>query len=172
MAWAGGGVAGLLLVEWLRLSVLKAKGWFKQRRAHLTAFVVTACHLLRQGAWLSRENLSIQSPPHTHIHTYPARQAQRDLFAHTSGGDLRPLLSAYFDTSSGVKVEAASYHNIALSLGVDDAQSLLFLTDNPAEARAALEAGWKATLVQRPGNKELSAEEAKSTTLITSFDEI
>ena len=69
-------------------------------------------------------------------------------------------------------MEAASYHNIALSLGVDDAQSLLFLTDNPAEARAALEAGWKATLVQRPGNKELRAEEAKSTTLITSFDEI
>ncbi|KAK2080380.1 hypothetical protein QBZ16_000233 [Prototheca wickerhamii] len=107
-----------------------------------------------------------------YIYSSGSRQAQRDLFAHTSGGDLRPLLSAYFDTSSGVKVEAASYHNIALSLGVDDAQSLLFLTDNPAEARAALEAGWKATLVQRPGNKELSAEEAKSTTLITSFDEI
>lgn len=98
------------------------------------------------------------------------RQAQRDLFSHTNGGDLRPLLSGFFDTSSGAKVDAASYKNIELSLGVESPQDVLFFTDNPAESSAAREAGWKVLLVQRPGNKELSPQDVNQNSIITSFE--
>ena len=36
-------------------------------------------------------------------------------------GDLRPYLCGFFDTTSGPKLEARSYRDIALSLGVDEA---------------------------------------------------
>lgn len=57
-----------------------------------------------------------------------------------------------------IQVEASSYENIALSLGVDSPTQVLFATDNPAEAEAAAAAGWAAVLVDRPGNKPLLAE--------------
>lgn len=40
----------------------------------------------------------------TYIYSSGSRQAQRDLFGHTTVGDLRPYLQGYFDTSSGPKV--------------------------------------------------------------------
>jgi hypothetical protein len=55
------------------------------------------------------------------------------------------------------QVEAASYREIALSLGVDHPSEILFATDALAEAQAAQAAGWRAVLVERPGNKALPA---------------
>lgn len=52
-------------------------------------------------------------------------------------------------------MEAASYRNIALSLGVDSPDELLFATDNINEARAAAAAGWQVVLAERPGNAAL-----------------
>ena len=52
-------------------------------------------------------------------------------------------------------MEAASYENIALSLGVDSPAQVLFATDNLAEAEAAAVAGWAVVLADRPGNKQL-----------------
>ena len=40
----------------------------------------------------------------TYIYSSGSRLAQRDLFAHTSQGDVRHHLSGYFDTTSGAKV--------------------------------------------------------------------
>lgn len=40
----------------------------------------------------------------TYIYSSGSRSAQRDLFAHTQAGDLRPYLSGFFDTTSGPKV--------------------------------------------------------------------
>ena len=57
-----------------------------------------------------------------------------------------------------MQVEASSYENIALSLGVDSPSQVLFATDNPAEAEAAAAAGWAAVIVDRPGNKPLPAD--------------
>jgi hypothetical protein len=45
---------------------------------------------------------------------------QHLFFGHSQAGDLRPYLCGYFDTSSGLKGEEGSYHNIQLTLGVDD----------------------------------------------------
>lgn len=40
----------------------------------------------------------------TYIYSSGSRQAQRNLFGYTKAGDLRDLLSGFFDTSSGPKV--------------------------------------------------------------------
>ncbi len=77
--------------------------------------------------------------------------AQKLFFSHTTQGDLTPLLTGYFDTTSGHKQDVASYRTIRLSL-TDNGERPLFFSDVPAELDAAREAGWATTLVIRPGN--------------------
>lgn len=72
-------------------------------------------------------------------------------------GDLRPYLYGFFDTTSGPKTEEHSYRDIQLALGVDSPSEILFATDAILEAEAAHQAGWRAVLVERPGNKQLPA---------------
>jgi len=74
--------------------------------------------------------------------------AQRLYFAHSSAGDLTPLLSAYFDTAIGAKGESASYTRIAGALGVD-VGAACFFSDAPAEIDAARAAGMWAVRVDR-----------------------
>lgn len=76
--------------------------------------------------------------------------AQKLIFGHSIAGDLTPLLSGYFDTTTGPKREAASYTRIAEALGLAPAE-ILFLTDIQAEADAAREAGVQALIVDREG---------------------
>ena len=40
-----------------------------------------------------------------YIYSSGSRDAQRNLFAHTPNGDIRNLLSGFFDTTSGSKVD-------------------------------------------------------------------
>jgi len=82
--------------------------------------------------------------------------AQQLLFRYSSAGDLTTLIRAYFDTTSGAKEQAASYHGIAKHLGLSTA-AIIFATDRPAEAEAALSAGCTACLIMRPGNPPLPA---------------
>ena len=86
-----------------------------------------------------------------YIYSSGSRLVQRLVFQYAHGVDLRPYLAGYFDTSSGDKVTASSYENIALSLGMDG-EDILFLTDNPREVDAAHEAGWQVRLAVREGN--------------------
>jgi len=74
--------------------------------------------------------------------------AQQLLFAHTTRGDLTPLISGYFDTRTGPKLEASSYTAIAQKLAAP-AGSVLFLSDHPGEIRAAQTAGLQAIRVER-----------------------
>ena len=76
--------------------------------------------------------------------------AQKLIFGHSIAGDLTPLLSGYFDTTTGPKREAASYARIAEALGLAPSE-ILFLTDIQAEADAAREAGVQALIVDREG---------------------
>lgn len=78
--------------------------------------------------------------------------AQKLLFGHSEAGDLRPLLSAYFDTAVGPKTASESYRLIAERLGIEPSEGL-FLTDVVGEATAAHQAGWKAAILRRPGNQ-------------------
>jgi 2,3-diketo-5-methylthio-1-phosphopentane phosphatase len=86
-----------------------------------------------------------------HIYSSGSIAAQKLLFGHTAHGDLMPLLSGYYDTTSGPKKEAASYAAIAEAIGTKPGR-IVFATDIVAEAEAARTAGLQAVIMDRPGN--------------------
>jgi enolase-phosphatase E1 len=80
-------------------------------------------------------------------------RAQQAWFGHSPEGDLRPLISGWFDTADpGPKKEPASYRAIAGSIGVEPAE-IVFLSDVAAELDAARAAGWATIGVRRPGEQ-------------------
>lgn len=94
--------------------------------------------------------------------------AQRLLFGHSSAGDLTPYLAAFFDTSTGPKREARSYHRIAAARGRPPGE-WLFLSDLKEELDAAREAGMHTGLVVRSGRPE---PPPGSHPVVHSFDEL
>ena len=76
--------------------------------------------------------------------------AQKLLFGYTEKGDLTPLFSGYFDTTTGPKVEAQSYKKIASEIGYK-ADEILFLSDHIPELDAAKDAGFQVLLLDRDG---------------------
>jgi len=94
--------------------------------------------------------------------------AQKLLFGHTTAGDLTPLLSGYFDTTIGAKLEAESYRRIAASIQ-QPPEAILFVSDVVAELDAASTAGLQCALTLRPGNHPQPANPFQ---LINSFDEL
>jgi enolase-phosphatase E1 len=74
--------------------------------------------------------------------------AQKLLFGHTAQGDLTPLFSGYFDTTTGPKQERVSYTRIAEALALEPG-ALLFLSDSVAELNAAREAGLHTACLDR-----------------------
>jgi len=103
------------------------------------------------------------------IYSSGSELAQRRLFESTTDGDLTPLLSAFFDTRVGAKVESASYARIASALGVTSSM-MLFVSDVTRELAAAREAGVQVVLSLRPGNPTQADQMLYDT--ITSFDEL
>jgi len=82
--------------------------------------------------------------------------AQRAWFANSADGDLRPMISVYFDTeNAGPKRESSAYWRIANAINVIPAQ-IVFLSDVVAELDAARDAGWHTAGVRRPGEKYYS----------------
>lgn len=92
--------------------------------------------------------------------------AQKLFFGHSEAGDLTPLFSGYFDTTSGGKKDAASYRAITGELGLAP-DSVLFLSDVEAELDAARDAGLQTVLVDREGTVPDSKH-----TKVKNFDEI
>jgi len=76
--------------------------------------------------------------------------AQKLIFGHSNQGDLAPLFSGWFDTTTGPKREPLSYVLIADALGIAPAD-ILFLSDVAAETDAAKAAGLRALLIDRDG---------------------
>jgi enolase-phosphatase E1 len=91
--------------------------------------------------------------------------AQKLLFGHTDYGDLTPLFSGWFDTTTGGKREAESYTKIAAAIGLPPAD-ILFLSDVQAETDAARAAGMQALLIARADIGGGGPHD------ITSFDEV
>lgn len=81
-----------------------------------------------------------------------SRHAQQLLFGHTEHGDLTPLFDGFHDTTTGGKLDPASYHAIAAAFALP-AAGLLFLSDTAAELDAAAAAGYRCGLLERPGNR-------------------
>lgn len=74
--------------------------------------------------------------------------AQKLFFGFSDAGDLTPLFSGYFDTTSGGKREVQSYRSIAAAIG-EPAEELLFLSDIVEELDAAHDAGFQTILLDR-----------------------
>lgn len=91
------------------------------------------------------------------IYSSGSVQAQKLIFGFSDAGDLRPLIRAYFDTTTGPKKERESYTLIAQSLDIPT-QDILFLSDNPYELAAARDAGLKVRLAVRPGNAPVQTD--------------
>lgn len=86
-----------------------------------------------------------------HIYSSGSVAAQKLIFGHSDAGDLTPLLSGYFDTTTGPKREADSYTRIADALGLAPSE-LLFVSDAAGEVDAAHAAGLQALLIDREGH--------------------
>lgn len=84
--------------------------------------------------------------------------AQKLVFGHTPHGDLTPLLSGHFDTTTGGKLEAGSYTRIAEEIGERPAD-ILFLSDHTGELDAARTAGLHTICLDR-GEAVIPADQA------------
>jgi len=102
------------------------------------------------------------------IYSSGSVEAQQLIFGYSVHGDLRPLIEAYFDTTTGPKKEADSYRAIVAALNVAP-DAALFLTDNLDEARAAHAAGLRVRVSIRPGNPPLPEHPFDT---IRTFDEV
>lgn len=79
-------------------------------------------------------------------------QAQQLLFSHSNAGDLTGWIRAYFDTTTGPKMEAQSYRRIAGTLERAP-QEMLFVSDVVAELDAARQGGMGTALCVRSPEK-------------------
>jgi enolase-phosphatase E1 len=80
--------------------------------------------------------------------------AQKLFFGHTTQGDLTPLFTGYFDTTTGPKRQSDSYRTIAEQCGLAPEQ-IVFFTDVLGELEAATAAGVQTVAVVRPNNAPL-----------------
>ena len=99
-----------------------------------------------------------------YVYSSGSIEAQKLLFSHTPHGDLQPLFSGYFDTTTGPKLESRSYETIVRSLQLP-AHAVVFLSDHEGEIQAASAAGLPTVLLAREA-REASAAYARS------FDEL
>ena len=83
-----------------------------------------------------------------YVYSSGSVEAQRLIFGHTAYGDLTPWFTGFFDTTIGGKLEAGSYTNIAVAIGLMP-RSILFLSDNPQEVAAAGRAGMQTVRLMR-----------------------
>ncbi|MQU06788.1 acireductone synthase [Pseudomonas helleri] len=89
-----------------------------------------------------------------YVYSSGSIQAQQLIFGCSEAGDLTPLFSGYFDTTSGPKREAQSYRHITEAIGCP-AGKILFLSDIVEELDAAQQAGMQTCGLAREGGKKL-----------------
>ncbi|MCK1791242.1 acireductone synthase [Pseudomonas violetae] len=87
-----------------------------------------------------------------YVYSSGSIQAQKLIFGCSEAGDLSPLFSGYFDTTSGPKREAQSYQRITQAIGLEAAQ-ILFLSDIVEELDAARTAGMATCGLAREGGE-------------------
>ena len=95
-------------------------------------------------------------------------QAQRNLFANTTDGDLSQFLYDYFDTKTGPKRDSNSYRVIAAALH-QPPEEVLFVSDVTAELDAARDAGMQTVLCARASD---GPPDTSGHARIRSFDEL
>lgn len=102
--------------------------------------------------------------------------AQKLFFKHTDAAptsDLTTQISDWFDTvNAGLKTDASSYETIASKHPEFLPGEWLFLSDNVKEVDAAIEAGMRSVVVQRPGNAPLPPEVPQRLRVIETFESL
>ncbi|MBC3374824.1 acireductone synthase [Pseudomonas sp. SWRI92] len=88
-------------------------------------------------------------------------QAQKLIFGCCEAGDLSPLFSGYFDTTSGPKRDVQSYQRISVAVGVAPGE-ILFLSDIVEELDAARGAGMATCGLAREGGELVGHETVES----------
>lgn len=83
------------------------------------------------------------------IYSSGSKAAQRMLFGHSVAGNLLAMFTGFYDTTTGPKLESASYTRIAKALGFAPA-SVAFFSDNALELDAARGAGMQTVQLVRP----------------------
>ncbi len=86
-----------------------------------------------------------------YIYSSGSVAAQKTLFGNSLHGDLTPLFSGYFDTTTGPKREAPSYAKIARAMNLAP-HDVVFLSDVDAELDAARATGMQTVRLLRPAD--------------------
>ena len=113
-----------------------------------------------------------------YIYSSGSINAQILLFSHVNDNgnsvDLTKYLSGYFDIlSAGFKSDPSSYIRILDEINkLDSPKSVLFLSDNVNEVKAAIDAGMQSYIVVRPGNSPLSDDDKSTYKIIHSLSEL
>lgn len=102
-----------------------------------------------------------------YIYSSGSVAAQKLLFSNTPAGDLTPLFSGYFDTTTGPKLQKESYEIIAAEIGMPPGE-ILFLSDNTQEIEAASKAGMAVIVLDRDGVQD----DLKNYRVVRSFEDI
>ncbi|EME86832.1 uncharacterized protein MYCFIDRAFT_29854, partial [Pseudocercospora fijiensis CIRAD86] len=100
--------------------------------------------------------------------------AQKLLFGHVqvASGTAASSSPHWFDTTNaGLKTESTSYSKIAEALKRKP-EEVLFLSDNVKEVDAAIEAGMKSIVVDRPGNAPLADADKERLQIVTSLADV
>lgn len=87
-----------------------------------------------------------------YVYSSGSIQAQQLIFGCSEAGNLAPLFSGFFDTTSGAKREVESYRRIAADIGLP-AEEILFLSDIAQELDAAVAAGLRTCGLARAGGQ-------------------
>lgn len=103
-----------------------------------------------------------------YIYSSGSVEAQELLFRYSEAGDLTQYLDGYFDTSTGMKKENASYARILAAIACK-AQDVLFLSDIVGELNAAASQGINTCLLLREG---MQAPEGYAGSIAADFHEV
>jgi enolase-phosphatase E1 len=85
---------------------------------------------------------------------------------------LSAFVANCLNSSGGYKYDPNKYKGVICALRETDPKNLLYLTDDPKKARAAIESGMKTIVVLRPGNHKYTEEDLKNLDKITSFADL
>ncbi|MCH2041117.1 MAG: acireductone synthase [Saccharospirillaceae bacterium] len=91
-----------------------------------------------------------------YVYSSGSIQAQKLFYGYSQDGDLLPLFSGHFDTTSGGKRDQQSYRNILADLQKQhdiQAGNVLFLSDLEEELDAAYKVGMQTVWIQRDATK-------------------
>ena len=98
--------------------------------------------------------------------------SQKLFLSSTIAGDLKKYVICGFNSFHRYKDDPKRFKQIFVTLLERDPQNILYLTDEPKKAKAAIKAGLRSIVVKRPGSVEHSEKSLKDLQVINSLDQL